>query len=111
MIIGTEVLLGIDGTSTSPWERQQWGWRGERLWARLSGLPTGLTEGLVGETGKGWGRFSAFFERLCLRGRCLERCRLSLSPCPPPEHAKPKLSEHQQCIEKRVVSHVVSLRW
>jgi hypothetical protein len=65
IIIGTEVLLGIDGASTSPWERQQWGWRGERRWARLSGLLTRLTEGLVGETGKGWGHCGAFFEGLC----------------------------------------------
>jgi predicted ATPase len=60
IIIGTEVLLGIDTASTSPWERQQWGWRGERLWAGLSGLLTRLTEGLVGETGKGWGALARF---------------------------------------------------
>jgi hypothetical protein len=110
LVVGTALLRRVERSPTSSWAREQGGWGRGSLRAGPDSVLTGLTAGLVAESGKGLRPSGGPLDGRGGRGRRMPRGGSTPSPRPTQEQTAPEQAEEHRYVEELVVSPVISHR-
>ncbi len=105
ILVGTELLLGVDGPLASSCERDQRWWGTRSLGTGLRRVLTGVTQRLVEEASKGLRVFGALTRWACRLGGCRARASALVGPQHMEHNAQPHKGEQQEVVENRVRYH------
>jgi hypothetical protein len=105
VLVGTELLLGVNGALAATRRGEQRRWGAGQLGQGIGRLLTSLTQGFMEEAGKGFGFLGAFTPR----GNRCDRRRAKGGALGGPQHMKyqvqPHQGEQQEFVKQQVRDH------